>query len=92
MPPQLIGLPLVRPGGTPNTRETVNLQADLPRVAEEVHLPVVEDVSSAQGSEGVSNDVPAPALGQGSRRSLRPTLARRARAGDPSANYQLIVA
>ena len=87
LPPHLVGLPPVRAGFPTATRETANLQADLPRVAEEVHRPTHEGLLT----EGPPEDAPAqdPGPASASRRHLRRTLARRARAGDPDAHYQL---
>ena len=92
IPQSLLGLPVVRSSGLTNTRETANLQADLPRVADEVHLPTHEGVLSEEVPDSTPECPPAPVPEQGNRRPLRATLARRARAGDPCAQYQFVSA
>ena len=92
IPPHLLGLPSVRLGVLPNTRETANLQADLPRVAEEVHHPTQEGALPGEAAASVPGGRSEPAPAVGNRRPLRATLARRARAGDPDAHYQFVAA
>ena len=89
LPPHFLGVPSVRLGIPTNTRETVNLQADLPRVAEEVHRPTHEGIVTEGAPEDTPSGLQDPSQAQGNRTRLRPTLARRARAGDPDAHYQL---
>ena len=99
IPLPLLGLPPL-PNARAHTRETVQLQADLPREAEPIYMPVSEDVRQdsiieSNVPEGifVEPNIPEQELRlrpQESQRSLRPTLARRARAGDPTAQYHFV--
>ena len=89
LPTHLVGLPSVRLGVPTNTRETANLQADLPRVAEEVHRPTHEGLLTEGAPEDTPSSLQDPNVLQENQRPLRRTLARRARAGDPDAHYQL---
>ena len=82
LPQSMIGLPAPRPGPI-HTRETTQLQADLPREVEQVPLPTQEAIISEEVTE-----CPQGSLPELPSRPLRSTLARRARAGDPTANYQ----
>ena len=87
-----MGLPSVRLGVLPNTRETASLQADLPRVAEEVHRDTQEGTLPEEALAGVPVGRSEPIPVSGNRRPLRATLARRARAGHPDAHYQFVTA
>ena len=90
MPLHRVGIPPVQPSTLTNTRETVNMQEDLPREAEEVHWSTHEGIMSEAAVESVPGNQPTPAPLQGNLRPLRPTLARRARAGDPAAQYHFV--
>ena len=90
VPPSLVGLPSAQPTALTSTRETAHLQADLPCEAEEVHLPIHESIVSDKVVESVPGGQWTPVPLQGSQRPLRPTLARRARAGDPAAHYHFV--
>ena len=98
IPLPLRGLPPL-PNVRSHTRETVQLQADLPREAEPPHLPVSEDIYQDSIEPDVPKDpVPEPNLleqgphqcPQENQRPLRPTLPRRALAGEPTAQYHFV--